>query len=304
MTARRCLWGGNVPQGKPVPAGFVPDGFEPDTPPSAASVAPDRTWGDTAKDVGKGILKGAASTVMGLGEMASVGGFIPGVHPAQADPLGLNPAMRHPMFTRAEEATKATNTPQMIGKGIETVAELALPTGKAVRSIPSAARAAGKFQDVMSAARNVPIDISGPGNVALNIQKLAEHGGTMPRAVTQFLRRVTDPEKGPLNYEDARLFASNISRLSADEFGRLTPVVAREVATMRVALNKAVADAAGKAGKGREYAEAMTEYGRAMRLKKAIDDFWTGTKRVAPIATAAGAGTWLTSKVLGALDGK
>lgn len=288
-----------MPQGKPVPAGFVPDGFEPDAPASAPPAAAPRSWVDTAKDVGIGMAKGAASTVAGLGEMAVNAGMIPGARPSLLDPAG-----RHPVFTRSEEMTTATNTPQLVGKGLEMVAEWALPVTKAAQAIPSAARASGKFQSVMGAARTVPVDISGPGNVALRIQELADRGGSMPMAVRKFLVRVTDPEKAAMNYEEARDFASNISRLSADEFGRLTPVVAREVATMRVALNKAVADAAGKAGKGREYAEAMTEYGRAMKLKNAIDDFWTGTKRVAPYATAAGAGTWLTAKVLGALDGK
>lgn len=260
---------------------------------------PERSMLGTAAEVGKGILKGAASTVAGIGELAANAGMIPGVRPA-----ALDTAMRNPAFTRAEEMTTATNDAQLVGKGIETVAELAFPAIKGAQAIPLASRATTKFENVMGAARNIPIDISGPGNVALNIQKLAEHGGTMPRAVTQFLRRVTDPEKGPLNYEDARLFASNISRLSADEFNRLTPVIAREVATMRVALNKAVADAAGKAGKGKEYAEAMTEYAQAMRIRKFYDRFVEGAKRGLPWATGVGAGGYLAKKLWNITDGE
>lgn len=274
------------------PVGFVPDGFVPDDGPPPASTP--RTWADTAKDVGVGILKGAGSTVAGLGEMAANAGMLPGVQPAL-----LNEAMRHPLFTRAEEATTATNTPQMVGKGIEAVAELAIPAVKGVQAIPSTARAGQKFQQVMGAARHVPINTDAPGQVGLRIMQLAERGGgSMPRPVSQFLQRITSPNKTPLAYEEARDFASGISRLSANEFQRLSPVVAREVAELRVTLNKAVAEAASKAGQGRTYSEAMTEYAKAMKLRGLIDDVVTGAKRAAPYAGAAGAATWLTNKMI------
>lgn len=244
-------------------------------------------------DVGIGIAKGAVSTVAGIGETVGNAGLLPGVRPNAFGPA----EMRNPAFTRAEEATTATNTPQLVGKGLEMAAELALPGAKGAQAIPTTAKAASKFQEVMGAARNIPIDITDPGNVALRISQLAERGGSMPMAVRKFLARVTDPEKAAMTYEEARDFASNISRLSADEFGRLTPVVAREVAEMRVALNKAVAQAASKVGKGKLYADAMNEYAKAMRLRNGMNDFLEGAKRVAPYATAAGAGTWLTMKL-------
>jgi hypothetical protein len=150
----------------------------------------------------------------------------------------------------------------------------------------------------------VPVDVNGPGQVALRINELAERGGSMPMAVRKFLNRVTDPNKPGMVYEEARDFASNISRLSANEFQRLTPVVAKEVATLRVALNKAVAEAASKAGKGEEYAQAMNEYARAMKLKNAVDAAVDGAKRGIPYATAAGVGYWLTTKVRQALGGE
>lgn len=252
----------------------------------------------TAADVGIGIAKGLGSSVAGIGEMAANAGLIPG-----ATPAAFNPAMRNPAFTRAEEATTATNTPQMVGKALETVAELAVPVGQAANAVPRAARAAGKFQDVMGAARTMPIDITGPGNVALRIQQLADRGGSMPMAVRKFLHRVTDPAQPAMAYEEARDFASNISRLSADEFNRLTPVVAREVAEMRVALNKAVGDAAGKAGKGREYAQAMTEYAKAMRLRNAVDEVVSGAARAIPVAGVGAGAYWLTGKISKLLGG-
>lgn len=258
-------------------------------------------WPAKIADVGIGFAKGLGSTVAGLGEIAANAGVIPGVTPA-----GFSQTMRHPLFTRAEEAFAATNTPQKIGKVAETVAELAVPAIKGARAIPSAARAGRTFQDVMGAAKSIPIDITHPGNVALRIAELGERGGTMPRPVTQFLRRVTDPEKAPMNYEEARDFASNISRLSADEFNRLTPVVRKEVAGLRVALNKSVADAAKSAGKGKEYVQAMSEYAKAMKMRDALDAFKEGAKGALPKAIGGGAlgaggalGWWLSKQLRG-----
>lgn len=263
--------------------------------------------GNAAKMLGQTVVgfgKGTASTAADVLEAGLNTGMIPGMMPR---PTLLQPEFRHPAFTQAEEATTATNTPQMVGKGLETAAEILIPGTKlgkaAIEAIPSAARAGGKFREVMSAARQIPIDVNAPGEVALRISQLAERGGSMPMAVNKFLRRITDPEKAPMVYEEARDFASNISRLSANEFQRLTPVVQREVAGLRVALNKSVADAAVQAGKGKEYAEAMTEYAKSMKLQKVVDSFYEGAKKAAPWATGAGAAVWLSNHLKSLLPG-
>lgn len=277
------------------------------TPPTA----PERTTMQTAAEVGKGFLKGVGASVAGLGEMAANAGAIPGVVPGSY----FNPAMRHPAFTRAEEMTTAQNTPQMVGKGLETVAEMALPVGAGAKAgleaIPSAARAGQRFQSVMGAAKAIPIDVEGPGQIGLRIMDVAERGGgALPQPVRQFVNWATSPSKEPMTYEIARDFASGISRLSANEMGRLSPAVAREVAGLRVALNKAVGDAAAKAGKGREYAQAMTEYAKSKRLQGAIEDVMTGAKSALPKAigggaagAGAGAGWWLTKHITDLLGG-
>ncbi len=187
-----------------------------------------------------------------------------------------------------------------------TLALAALPmvAKGAMGAIPSKARAAGNFQQVMGAAKNVPIDISEPGNAALRIVQLGERGGTAPRAVTQFVRRVTDPAKPTMTYEEARDFASNISRLSADEYNRLPPAMQREMIQLRVALNGSVAKAASAAGKGAEYAAAMKEYAQAARLAQLGDNIWSGVKRSAPYLTAAGATSYGIHKLSDLMGGK
>jgi hypothetical protein len=155
-----------------------------------------------------------------------------------------------------------------------TLATAALPGAvtAAKAALPSAARAGAKFQSVMGAAKDVPIDISGPGNQALRIMQLGERGGTIPKAVRDFVKRVTDPNKPDMTYDEARDFASNISRLSADEFSRLPRGMRREVGNLRVALNKSVERAADAAGKGDEYRSAMKEYSRAAKGREMVDD--------------------------------
>lgn len=250
-----------------------------------------------------GALKGAAKTVTGLGELAVNAGMIPGVTPA-----GLNPSMRNPLFQQADEATAYRNAPERIGGAVETAAELAIPAGEAASAIPSAARAGQRFQSVMSAAKTVPIDVEGPGQVALRVAQLAERGGgSLPRPVSQLLQRMTNPDKTPIAYEEARDFASGISRLSANEAMRMGPAVAREVAGLRVALNKSVADAAAKAGQGAEHAKAMTEYAKAKRLESALDDVVSGVKKGLPyagIGTALGGSSWLTKQIVHLLGGE
>lgn len=158
-----------------------------------------------------------------------------------------------------------------VGSALPDVAMMAMPMDAAAGALPSATRAGAKFQQVMGAAKDIPVDLAEAGNTALRITQLSERGSSMPMAVRKFIAYATDPNKPPMTYEVARDFASNISRLSVDEMKRLQPVVKREIAQMSAQLNKANAEAAKAAGKGAEYKSAMREYANAMRMKDAID---------------------------------
>lgn len=241
-----------------------------------------------------GAAKGAAHTALDIGQTAVNAGVIPGQIPGAP-----NAAVRAGM-----EATPYSNLGQQVGGGLETVAELAMPLTKAVEAIPSAARAGKAFQEVMGAAKQVPIDVSEPGNVALRIADLAQRGGGTqwgPPPVRQFIQYVTDPKKPAMTYEVARDFASNISRLSAKDLASIPPAVMREIGNLRMTLNKSVADAANVAGKGSEYASAMTEYAKAKRLQGVLDDIAAGAQRAVPYlgaGAAFGSGNWLTKHLV------
>jgi hypothetical protein len=275
---------------------------------------PEKTWSDKlglnapTDSMLTGFLRGSGGAAVDMvqGAASALGQKLEGK--LVADHEAANSLTPSALPEKHLPASMLTETPQTaagtIGSFAPTAAEMAVPMGAAAKgvktavgAIPRVARAGEKFQEVMGAAKNVPVDVTEVGDVALRISQLAERGGSMPLAVRKILNRMTDPAKAPMAYEEARDFASNISRLSANEFGRLTPAVAREVANLRVALNKANAVAAEAAGKGAEYKAAMREYARAMKLRDAVSAAVSGAKKALPAATAAGAAYWLTREV-------
>jgi hypothetical protein len=88
----------------------------------------------------------------------------------------------------------------------------------------------------------------------------------MPQVANKLLRRVTDPEQGPLTYGEARDFASNLSRLSSGEVQKLTPVMQRQVGQLSHAFNEDVGNAASSVGRGEDYTQAMNDYRHASQL--------------------------------------
>lgn len=158
-------------------------------------------------------------------------------------------------------------------------------------AIPSEARATRAFQEVMGAARYIPVDTTAPGASALQLQHLADSGATMPKVASDFLKRITDPNKGPLNYGEARDFYTNATRLSSDEISSLTPVMRKAMGDFTQALNSSIEGAAAKAGKLPEFRNAMNEYAKAMRLKAWGEGLKTAvTSDAAKAAAGAGAG--------------
>lgn len=159
--------------------------------------------------------------------------------------------------------------------GVGAVAGAIPAIGPAARAIgskipgtaPYMAQASAKFQQVMGAARGQPVEVKESGNVAARIWDMSQRGGSRPKVITDFVKRMTDPEKGPLTYEEARDFYSNASKLSADEMKRLTPKLRFEVTKFARALDAEIRATAGAAGKGEQYGQAMREYAKGAKVK-------------------------------------
>lgn len=238
-----------------------------------------------AVDLAQGITSGAAKTVYGASDL---GNFMRGK-------LGMQ---QYP--TEGALRTSLTTAPDSfsgnVGRGLETAAEMAVPIGGAAKAIPSTARAGKAFESVMSVAKDVPVNLGPAGDVALRIQQLADRGASMPQVVRKFLQRATNPAMGDMPFSEARDFASNISRLSADETSRLTPVMKRELGNLRQAFNQSIGQAAETVGKGSEYAGAMSEYAKAQQIRSALSDMMQGVKSKAGWIGAGAAGGLLYDK--------
>lgn len=104
----------------------------------------------TALDVGKGILKGVGSSAASIGDLMVKAGMIP----------GETPALPSPTIQAAQQATTATNTPQMVGKGLEMAAEMAPGAISVARAAPALVRGALSSPLAASAAEALTSDRS------------------------------------------------------------------------------------------------------------------------------------------------
>lgn len=207
----------------------------------------------------------------GLGHEEFVGDIksgMPGLAAVGVSLIG-QPELAAPAYL----ATKGLISPKEVIKhpyqtAIETaIAGLPVVVKGVGKLLPSAKKAGQAFAEVSKAAGKLPVDVSAPGNVALETQRLAQSGGKMPKVMSDFLRRVTDPKKPPLTYDEARDFFSNATRLSIDELNRLTPVMKRQVAIFTDQLKSSTAKAAEQAGKVERFHFGMKEYSKAARIK-------------------------------------
>jgi hypothetical protein len=139
----------------------------------------------------------------------------------------------------------------------------------AITAVPSREFAAQLFKDVSEHAGNVPVSITHSGDAILRAQEISNAGTSMPQSLGKLLKRVTDPKKAPLTYDEARDFYTNITSLSANESARLSPVMRKQVANVRAGLMKDIGDAADQAGQAAKYYAAMKDYARASKLLRA-----------------------------------
>lgn len=250
------------------PAGPAPTGDQPFGSLGIQTVS-DQDWSKlTAQQKLQGVLKAAGYAVSSMAGMGSAG----------------REAVDNPKTTLATAALSS-----------------AAPVVRA--AIPNFARASGNFQKVASAVADRPVDVEAPGQVALRIQELADRGSSMPMVARKFLKRITDPEQGAVLYGEARDFYQNISRLSADEFNRLTPVMKREVGQLRAALHRSIIQTAESGGQGTAYQAAMKEYAQAAKLRAAGQVVKDAAVRKALPGGIAGAAAYYGYKGLRGLTG-
>lgn len=200
----------------------------------------------------------------------------PFVHPVQTA-QGLVHAFAHPVDTATSMGKSVwTNPAEAAGNLVGNLVlaggagEAAAGLPKAFEAIPTRAKAGRLFEHVMSKAENEPVWMQNSGDELVRSRELMQRGGGRSTPVTALDKRVGNVNQPPLTYREARDYAQNLGRLSAGETQKLSPVMGRQVGKLSHAFNDDVGDAAGRAGVGPEYRQAMNTYRNAMRTRNAL----------------------------------
>jgi hypothetical protein len=135
------------------------------------------------------------------------------------------------------------------------------------------------FNTAKAAAGSNPVATEAAGQTALGALNKQAVGRTIPRTLSRFAQRVTNPDAGDLTYDEARDFYSAMSEMSANEKAAYTPSVKRLLSQTKNALGDAIQQTADNAGVGKEYAEGMSKYAMGSRLQETWDTVWAATKK-------------------------
>lgn len=204
------------------------------------------------------------------------------------------------MFGMGESGRDAVDHPKTTLAA--AVAEPVVLAG--ANKIPRFSRASENFETVMGAAERVPVDLDDAGKVALRIHEIADRGTTLPSPVRKFIERITNPNKGPMEYRELRDWASNISGLSAKDWQTVNAKVGGQIHELRIALNKAAENAARAVGKGDAYTAAMKEYAQASRMREGVKEVKKAAVKSLPWAAGGALGSWTLRRLLGMSDGQ
>lgn len=293
-----------IPAEEPQPAPQLP---RAEMGPAPTGVLP---W---IQDAENDLRHGGGRTILGrvMGHLQGNGdkgysGLESGVSPGQADAMGSVP------LGVAKLAKGIAEVPQHpvkgaidAGSGALQAASLPMafmggPIAEAgIEAVPSRAYAAHVLQDVSQAAKDVPVNPQNAWPEIERFQELTKRGGATSKPLTQISTRLQNmvrmPDKGALNFPEARDFYTNISGQSAEDVTRLNPVMRRQMGSVRAGLHQDLTNAADQVGRGEDYAKAVNEYSQAMKLRKAMIN--TAKWGVGP-AVGAGVASELARKLI------
>ncbi len=198
-------------------------------------------------------------------------------------------------------STQGPLTPeQEIGAKIGTLGMIAPGAESAIAAMkakfPSVASAGSKFEQIMNAAKDVPIDTTAAKEVLAKAQALRERGSVLPKVMNDFAKATNPIELGgvavnpSITYEAGRDFASNAGALSQRETTAMNAKMQRQVAQFGTALKDANREAAVKVGMGDLYDSAMKEYRQAKTLGDAAEVLKKWGVRALAVAAAGSAG--------------
>jgi hypothetical protein len=304
------------------------DWFASNAPADTMQAAPMRNATSYLQDAEKDLTEGGSRTIVGkgLGYLQGNGdkgysGLESGVSPETAQtvgsvPLGLTkmavgatkgPIKGFPEMAEGALQTATIPTAFVAPEASEAAGELASAgkTALASKLSPTAMKqsASELFQSVAQDANKVPVQLENAGESALKLMDWQKQTNLGP-TINKFLNRITNPNQGPLTYEDARKSYQLLGQMSADEQSKLAPAIRRDLTQMVVGLKQDIGNAADQVGKAADYYAAMKDYRTASNLQ----DWYTYAKDTLAgpvakgVAASAGAGgvyslwRWLTGK--------
>jgi hypothetical protein len=143
--------------------------------------------------------------------------------------------------------------------------------GKALEAIPNAGRAGVEINKITAANKDLHVPVFDATAEAMRAKEIADAGATPVKVVSNFLRRVINPDRPPITLEDARDFYKNASAVTAKEWSEYSGPMKRQFAIFTKALGDNIEGAlnTAKAGEGTALRSAMDTYHSAMALKAA-----------------------------------
>ncbi len=278
-------------------------GAKPGVMPSAILAQQAAQFPTAAEQGGK---PGAVATPLAyqgaVGTLARIG------HAVQNTGEGVDTGMDSPAVKLLAAAVPGGAATEGMGivDGLKSASAVQL--AKAIRNlIPSTKRAGVLFDQVMAAAKDVPIETSTTVPIIERAQQIDAAGGSpLPRVLKKFVK-ASSPGESPfsdvLTYKEGRDFASNAGSQSIKAVTAQNAQMQRQVAQFADAMKTANREAAAKVGMGDLYDQAMKEYRQAKTLQDAAAVLQKWGLR-AGAAALLGAGGVAGVKLYGELTGK
>ena len=95
------------------------------------------------------------------------------------------------------------------------------------------------------------------------IKQAIDTGGSNPQVVNKFVTRISDLEKGPITYDEARGFYKNLGDFSQTERGALNKNMGRLINNFKQSLGESIKATADAGQKLEQYQGAMTGWAKA-----------------------------------------
>jgi hypothetical protein len=164
------------------------------------------------------------------------------------------------------------------------------------KMLPSTEKAGKLIEAVEQVAGKVPVELESPTKAAMEIVQNAKSGGSRPKVIADFMRRISDTKQPPMTYAEARQFYKNaISKFAPDVHGNpLKGEMRYMLGKFAKALDRSNQGAAKQVGMEDKYVQAMKSYHRASQFESAASKVGKRVKQgiglaVGGAATAVGA---------------